>query len=110
MSWLGKEMIADSLSELANEHLQRERWLSDGSSEMSSFIEAVEQLYTDSGLEDALEKGNSGYTKQVEALLVELSNLVAKVNGNRAPTEVIDDPRMIQVREKSSEILSLIKG
>ena len=109
MSWLGKEMIIDSLSELANEQLQRERWLSaEGSLEMSSFVEAVEQLFTDSGLDGALANGNSGYSKNVELLLVELSKLIANVRSDRKPDDIIDDPNMVQVREKSSEILKVI--
>jgi hypothetical protein len=105
MSWLGTEMIADSLAELASAQLQRERWLSDKSAEMSSFVEAVEQLFTDSGLEGALEKGTSGYSKEVELLLGELSKLIAHMDSNKPPIEIINDPKMAQVRAKSSEIL-----
>lgn len=110
MSWLGREMIVDSLSELASERLQRERWLSAESIEMSSFVEAVEQLFTDSGLEDALTKGDSGYSQEVELLLIELSKLIAKVGSDRKPIDIIDDPNMLKVREKSTEILRVIGG
>ena len=110
MSWLGKEMIVDSLAELSSERLQRERWLSNESFEMSSFVEVVEQLFTDSGLEDALAKRSSGFSQEVELLLLELSKLIANVKSNRKPSEIIDDPNMMEVREKSAQILRVLRN
>lgn len=110
MTWLGKDLIVDSLTELASEVLQRTRWMSDGSSDISSFVEVVEQLFTDSGLEDALEKGNSGYSNEVEHLFKQLDALVSKVDGYKNPCDIMSDPKMILIREKAAQILQIIEN
>lgn len=100
-------MIVESLNELASEQIQKARWMS-GGSEMSSFIEAVEQLFTDSGLEDALRKGETGYPNEVDFLLKQLDQLISKIDGGRTPDEIINDPSMQEIRNKSREILYML--
>jgi hypothetical protein len=108
VSWLGKEIIIESLRELSSEDLQTRRWLSDGSTDVSSFTEAVEQLFTDSGLQDALKKGKTGYSPDVDVHLRELDALLSEIDGRRDPSSIIADPAMAPIRKKSIKILELI--
>ncbi|MEN3951236.1 hypothetical protein [Iodidimonas sp. SYSU 1G8] len=110
MSWLGKEMIVESLRELASRQLQEARWLSDGSSDISSFTEAVEQLFTDSGLGDSLQKRETGFSHSVEDELRELDAMLSKIDSDRAPNEIIADPKMGPIREKSGRILEIMRS
>lgn len=110
MSWLGKEMIIDSLMELGSKQLQEARWLSDGSSDFSSFTEATEQLFTDSGLGITLEKRQEVFSTKIDHQLRELDAMLSAIDVDRPPSEIIDDPRMLSVREKSNEILKALDG
>jgi hypothetical protein len=41
MTSVNRELVVDGLTELSSEPLQRLRWLSGGSTEVSSFVEAI---------------------------------------------------------------------
>lgn len=110
MSWIGKELIAEALAELGSEAMQRSLWLSDGSTDVSSISEAVESLYTDSGLMALLEKEEVAFAPEADQKLLELHKLLRKIDKDREPSQIISDPEMALIREKSNEIIKLIEG
>jgi hypothetical protein len=110
MSWIGKDLIMDALSELGSEDMQRSLWLSDGSSDVSSMSEVIECLYTDSGLMAALEKNELAITPEADKKLLELHGILMKVDQNQKVPLIISDPKMALVREKSNEIVKIING
>ncbi len=111
MHLLGIELIFDCLEELSDEDCQRRLWLSDGlSGEVSSFAEAYERLFGDSGLGDALEKGVPQLPGELVRRLSSLRKNLDRVDDNRRPQEIIDDPAMIPVRADAAIILQLLKN
>jgi|SRR6185503_3738549 len=110
MSWLSKDLIVESLEELSDRELQLKLWLSDGSTDVSSFDEAVEQLFTDSGLVGALEKGRTGYSIEVEDDFRRLNEQLKRIDRNRDLAEIISSSDMELVRKSAAEILERINS
>jgi len=108
MTWLGTELIVSGLQQLASRELQESLWLSDRTP--ASFIEAVEQVFDDSALGDALEKGQTGYSKEIEDRFRELDLLLSKVKDDRSEDAIIADPAMAVIREKAATILRMIEA
>ena len=107
---IDRQSVHDALRELSDRELQRRLWLSDGSgdSEVSSFAEAVEQLFTDTGLADSLHAGGTGLGAEADAALGELKMAVRKVGARHGPLQTIDDPAMAKVRTIASRLLGLL--
>lgn len=109
MKWLGKDLILEGLKQLSRKDVQEKLWLSDGSTEVSSFTEAVEILFTDSALGLALEEGSTGYSRVVENKFKELDMKLSKIKRKRPSIEIINDPAMDEVRALATEILLKLK-
>jgi hypothetical protein len=108
MNRINRELILDSLKQLSDRPMQESLWMGKIPSQQSSFEEAVECLFTDTGLSDALTRGASGFSSEIERKLLELERWLMKVEARRGPMKVINDPAMIRVRELASEILHLL--
>jgi hypothetical protein len=104
--WLGRHHVEEALSELADEALQRRLWTS--SESPASYTEAVEQLYTDSALGDALERG-SAFSPRTDELLSRLDKALRRVDGHRSPEAVIADPLVAEVRVLAAEALNSLR-
>jgi|APFEC2959095171_1045051.scaffolds.fasta_scaffold09428_1 hypothetical protein len=104
------QRVRDVLQEWASESEQRRLWLSDGAngSEISSFIEAREGLFTDTGLGSELDKRRTVFNVQADALLVELDTVLSKIDAYRRPNEIIADDKMEAVRVLADRLLHLI--
>lgn len=109
MNWINRDLIVECLRELSDLKLQRELWLSSGGDRVSSFVEAVEQLFTDSGLGDELESSATGLGSEAERALALLEKQLAKVNRRQSVLDMLNDPAMQCVRELAYEILKLLK-
>lgn len=105
---INPQTVRERLYELSDPAEQERLWLSDGSHgrELSSFVEAVEMLYSDTGLSELLDRGRpTGLGAEVEAGLVKLDRLLRKVNGTEGPLVTINDPAMNEVRQLASELM-----
>jgi hypothetical protein len=100
----------DALEELGDAEIQRRRWNWNAQGEMSSFVEAVESLFDDSGLGDELEKGRSGLAAGTVATLTSLSTALENIDSNRSPNDIIDDPAMGTVRKLANDALRLLRS
>lgn len=98
-------LVEDALRELADERRQRELWLSAGPPEVSSFTECVSRLWYDSGLSAALERPLPVYRADIDAQFQELRALLRKIDGMRAPQDVLGDPRLHQARGRARQLL-----
>ncbi len=98
------------MKELGDRQLQENLWMGRIPSQQSSFEEAVEGLFTDSALGDALDSNTTGFSQEGESKLGELRKQLAKVETHGGPMKAINDPAMPRVRELSAEILSLIEN
>ncbi|HZZ70711.1 MAG TPA: hypothetical protein VFE24_00550 [Pirellulales bacterium] len=112
MNMIDHQSVCDALRELSSFEDQKRLWLSTGAnnSEVSSFIEAQEQLYTDTGLSDALDDGSTGFSEEVNSLLLKLESMLKRVDDKHGPIHTINDPAMVVVRETACNILNLLKG
>lgn len=108
MNPIKRTSVIESLRELSDRSTQRRLWLSSGASEVSSFAEAVEQLFTDTGLGDALDKGQTGLGALAEAALSKLDSALRKVDRSMGPDRLIDSPQMAAVRALASAALTLV--
>ena len=107
-----RKIAIEALVELSDETLQRQRWLSTGEGEVSSFTEAVCGLYDDSGLGRKLERGQSFFGREVDASLRRFSETlrdVERLRGQLGPEAFIEHPDMGAVRAFALAILSQIK-
>jgi hypothetical protein len=110
MNWINKPLVVECLRELGDRALQRRLWLSTGQGDVSSFTEAVEQLFTDSGLEGELQKHATGLGSGAENALADLKSGLARVNRSLPPDGLIDSQEMDAVRHLASAALALIDG
>lgn len=102
--------VREALIELADFELQQKLWMSEGSigTEVSSFAEAVDKLFTDTGLGDLLDKGTLGIGKDAETLLRSLEAELRKIDTSHGPLRTIYDPNMVNVRDLANRLLDMV--
>jgi hypothetical protein len=111
MSLEDRQAITDALRELSDRALQERLWLSDGKggADVSSFSEVVEQLFTDTGLSEALESGTTGFGAETQATFNLLESALRKVNQTGGPARTIDSLPMTEVRAVAGRLLELLE-
>lgn len=108
MRYLNVDLVLDCLTELSDYHLQDKLWTGKMPGLQSSFVEVVEGLFTDSGLEDELRKGTTGFSTELVAKLLEIDKRISKIPANCNDGEILNDPRMILIRELASNARLLL--
>lgn len=108
MSDLNINDVIESLEELSDMDLQLKLWRSPGG-QVSSYVEAVEQLFTDSGLSLLLHKNKTGLGSNCEKLLTELEGKLSSVKRTESAEALISSREMEAVRSKATEALTAIK-
>ena len=109
MSQVLAEVVQAGLRELADEDFQRRVWTGRGApAEMSSFDEAVETLFDDSGLEPELGRGRPVFGSELDSKLLALRDLLQRIDADRYPDEIIDDPLMADARQRAAKILDAL--
>lgn len=103
-----KENVIEALAELADEAVQRRRWVTSGGTEVSSFTEAMCQLFDDSGLGDALGKGTPVFSKEIDRKLKDLEKMMGKIDEFLPARSLIRDSPFIRVRDLAGLILTEI--
>ena len=102
------ENVREALATLADAEWQRRVWTGRGNrpDEMDSFEECVERLYTDTGLGDALDKGERVFTSEIDGSLVALDRLLRTIEGGQVLDTLIESQLMQDVRQLAGDILS----
>ncbi len=110
MSWVYRHLVKEALAELADATFQRRVWLGTGSADVGSLVEAMSQLFDDSGLGDALDKGErSIFGRETDAALVALeAKLKRLAAGSAAPAEILADDRLAEIRDAARDALFAI--
>lgn len=101
--------VEDALRELSDEQAQRRLWMASGGPEVSSLIECSSRLWDDSGLADALDSGQVVYRPDIDAQFEALEGKLKVIDEMRPPAEILDDPRLIQVRSLAGQLLAAIR-
>jgi flagellar biosynthesis/type III secretory pathway chaperone len=109
MNELDRNLILGCLRELSDRNIQEELWMGKVPSQQSSFVEAVEGLFTDSGLSDKLEAGQTGFSARAESALRELEQQLLRVCTRCGPANLINDAAMPKIRCLAAEVLELLK-
>ena len=104
--WVGEELVRDALRELSDEDLQRQRWLSP--EWPNEYIEAVCELFDDSALGQALDKGPV-FGEVIDNTLREVRRVAARIDGQRPPEDVINDPLMPELRGLAAQALRALQ-
>jgi len=101
--------VADGLVEFSSKEVQELLWNKDhgnNGSHMSSFVEAGEGLFGDSGLSNALKEGDTeGINPSAVPLLKELDEKLRLIEYPRPEEQVINDPLMQEVRILAAKLL-----
>lgn len=108
MTYLNHALIRDCLGELSDKSFQQRIWMASSGPEVSSFTEAVCQLFDDSGLDLALNKG-SAFGNPIDDLLKQLQARLAEIPHDAPPMNIINDEKMVIVRDIASHILKIMK-
>jgi hypothetical protein len=109
MTAINRELVEQCLVELSSRADQLRLWKSTGAPEVSSFSEALEQLFTDSGLDDPLHAGTTGFGKQCELELIELEKALMTINPRLDPDTLIASSDMERVRNLASKALATLQ-
>ena len=105
-----KTLLIESLRELSDRATQHRLWEStgEGGAQVSSFTEAVEGIFTDSGLTPDLERRTTGLGSVVEEALLSLDAAVSKVERELRPAALIESREMDAVRHLAGVALELL--
>ena len=108
--WINKSLLIEALKELSDRTYQHDIWANRNNPNgwVSSYIEASCNVFDDALVADALEEGAIIFDKNVTNALQELDQITDKIDGYRDILDIINDPKMELVRQKSTEILQLI--
>lgn len=105
------DTLLEALTDLSDKRYQDNVWTNSG--DMTglsiSFTEAACNVYDDALVTYALENNQIIVDKKVTQALRDLGDMIDAVDEFRSARAIIDDPLMEIVRQKSSEILRLIK-
>ena len=107
MMTINRQCVCDALRELASIEEQRRLWLSTGAggANVSSFSEAVEQLYTDSGLAEAIDCDRVELAAGLREDLKSLRVLLNTVSQRQSGMHTIEDPAMPAVRLLANKLV-----
>jgi hypothetical protein len=106
---INHDMLRWRLEELSNREEQERLWLGNSGGEMSSFTEAICGVFDDAGLTRAIESNflQKNYSEAFCRKVNELDRTINSIPENSSPREIIDHPRMEQIRILASEILDM---
>jgi hypothetical protein len=99
-------IILDTLQELSDAQYQDAIWNAKVPGRQSSYTEAVCALFDDSGLTREIDSGRLGqtYSRSLVQCAQELSRLVVLIPDTGAPREVLQHPKMNEVRALSAKL------
>jgi hypothetical protein len=104
------ETLRVCLRELSDVEWQRRVWLAATGPEVSSFEELICQLFDDTGLSDAIDSGRcpAQLTEKSFLEFQRLGRAVRRVDQTAAPADLLEDPRLIEVRARAASVLDIL--
>lgn len=107
------EIVKETLRELSDLEYQNRVWVKGSESEMSSMNEAAAALFSDSGLDIALEKNSVTFSKEIDNELREIrallqSNLTAQLTHRT--DELIGSAEWRKVCDRAAKVLAELAG
>lgn len=108
MSRVLDEIVEEALRELSDERAQARLWRSHGGAEVSSLAEAKSRLWDDSGLADAMDRGEV-YSSSIDAQLRRLRDVVRGVDENAPVDTLLSSTELATTRELANELLEALR-
>lgn len=99
--------VVVSLAELASSLFRDRVWMHPSTEWESGYIECVNRLFGDSGLQDALTRG-AVYGEDVDAPLRVLDELTDRLDHRRSDEKIVADPLFQQVAEIAAGVLPFV--
>ena len=104
------EQILHYLHELGDYDLQMKLWTGGMLPGFwSDFGEAIEGLFTDSGLSLELDRGSTGLPSELVEILLEIHQLEREVDVRYPQVELINSDVMFLIREKAARAEALLR-
>jgi len=114
MTTIHEQSLLEGLLELSDKTMQENLWdnADENIDEMSSYGEAVCFVFDDSGASRAFEKGQleTVYGADFTEKFAQLDSLVCLVPMELSPKEIIEHPRMVEIREVAGELVRLLEN
>ena len=106
------KQLIEALRDLSDVEYQRRAWLASQGPVVSSFDEQACQVFDDTGLSPALDTDRRPPELSEDAFsaLKDLDLAVSRVEGNAPPERLLEDPRVVKVRELAARALALLEG
>jgi hypothetical protein len=99
--------VVEALRELADPAERSRLWLSSGG-EASSIVECTCRLFDDSGLGDALDRGEPVFSERIDRELQLLRKVLASIDVGRDPTELLADPSVSEAGVRAGGVLAAL--
>lgn len=110
MSKVYKTNVIRGLEHLSSYDFQKNAWFENNLGLLSSYMEDVESVFDDTGLEYALDNDQVVFGHVADNALRELSILLDSIGYDKNEEELIDSPEMQLVRDKAAKALALIQA
>lgn len=102
--------IIEGLEDLSSRDFQLTAWFENSKGLVSSFVEDVEAVFDDTGLEVALKQNKVVFDEVTDNALKELYEKIELVGFSTPEDKLVDSPEMTAVREKAAQALALVKA
>ncbi|MGL4745927.1 MAG: hypothetical protein ACRCXL_16275 [Dermatophilaceae bacterium] len=99
-----RSLVMDALNELADRAYQERVWSGLDPHLMSSLTECTEELFDDSGLAQALDRG-SVFGQSIDEKLLRLGDWLSAVDATQPILELLRDESLVRSRALATEIL-----
>jgi hypothetical protein len=103
------EIVEEALRELADEQAQARLWRSSGGKEVSSLAEAKSRLWDDSGLADALERGEV-YNSPIDTQLRRLRVVLHRLDENATVDALLASTDLATARELANHLVEALRN
>jgi hypothetical protein len=103
------EIVEEALRELSDEQAQARLWRSSGGTEVSSLAEAKSRLWDDSGLADAMERGEI-YNAPIDSQLRRLRDVLRRVDENEPVDALLASTDLATARALANELLEALRN
>jgi hypothetical protein len=102
--------VLECLQELADEKFQHRVWAVSSGPEVSSFSEAICGLFDDTGLGDAIDRGQDVFGKEADNLLWLIGREAAQIDRRWSPEQLLSSEQLRRIRELAAQALTLVQA
>lgn len=103
------EIVEEALQELSDERAQTRLWRSSGGTEVSSLAEAKSRLWDDSGLADAIERGEV-YNAPIDTQLRHVRDVLRRIDENAPVDAILASSDLAAARTLATDLLEELRN